>query len=168
VNPRQVADQRPLYLRFISQYRDDIVACWDEDGEYCPDRCEIPREVQLLWAASYCEADTCNGGFHQFFSNPTGFLAPEAVIGFELIGLPECADVLKRAMAFFGEPYPRLADVRNAKLYAVQRDPNDWNRETDDPFVQLDAEFYDCLKVNSFNSAANEYVERIASHWRVT
>ena len=48
---------------------------------------KVPVHLGLLLAAHWCRSEVFNGGFHQFFSNPTGVLAPEAVSGFKAIGL---------------------------------------------------------------------------------
>jgi hypothetical protein len=40
-------------------------------------------------------------------------LAPEAVEAFNYLGMPECSAILKNAMTFFGEPYPRDRSSRD-------------------------------------------------------
>src|SRR4051794_27697626 len=67
----------------------------------------LPREVGHLFAAHWCMSEVCNGGFHQFFGNSTGVLAPEAVEGIRAMGLTVWADILAAAMQLFGTPYPR-------------------------------------------------------------
>jgi hypothetical protein len=73
-------------------------------------------EERNLYAISLCEAEVCNGGFHQFFSNQSVILAPETVEGYKTVGLKPYADLVKETMAFFGDPYPRAFKVRG-KLY---------------------------------------------------
>jgi hypothetical protein len=60
-----------------------------------------------LLAAHWFYSEHTNGGLHQFFANPTGVLAPEAVIGLRAIGLPGVADLLQEAMDRAATPYPR-------------------------------------------------------------
>jgi len=43
---------------------------------------QLPPEVGHLLAAHRCQSEVRNGGFHQFFSNSTGVLAPEALAAF--------------------------------------------------------------------------------------
>jgi hypothetical protein len=95
---------------------------------------EIPR---LLFAAHFCESEVSNGGLHQFFSNPTGILAPEAVQAFRRIGFADAAGILERAMGFFGTPYPRDQELRLERLRTRQGE----TRKEWDPFHELDDEF---------------------------
>ena len=99
-----------------------------------------------------------NGGFHQFFINPTGILAPEAVVGFRAIGLPSCAGLLEDAMAFFGSPYPREQTERENALAEIVGE----TRQERDPFYSLDDEFYRLCSVENggFETAADTYAAR--------
>jgi len=51
----------------------------------------------LHWTIS----EVSNGGFHQYFYNSTGYLAPEAITGAELLGASEYANVIRRATSIF-------------------------------------------------------------------
>ncbi len=97
--------------------------------------------VGELFAINWCQSEVCNGGFHQFFTNSTGVLAPEALAGFRSVGLRDCGELLKEAMAFFGEPYPREREIRIERLRKRKgKSRKDW-----DPFNKLDDQFYKCL-----------------------
>jgi len=72
----------------------------------------IPRPVLLLFAAHFCLSELHNGGLLQFFWNSTGIMAPEAIEGFEAIGMLELASVIGAAAAPLGSPYPRDRDDR--------------------------------------------------------
>lgn len=112
----------------------------------------IPPEVGHLYAAHWCQSEVCNGGLHQFFSNTTGLLAPEALEGFRAIGLTEWAEILAEAMKFFGSPYPRERADRNDLLASFTR-----RRDT---FCDLDERFYECS--DSWQEAADTYAERVS------
>jgi Domain of unknown function (DUF4375) len=71
-----------------------------------------PYAAVIVYAAHFCQSEIHNGGLLQFFWNNTGVLAPEALEGFRVIGMPRLAAVLKGAMAKLGEPYPRDRDDR--------------------------------------------------------
>jgi hypothetical protein len=92
-----------------------------------------------LFAAHWCQSEVHNGGFYQFFSNPTGVLAPEALAGFRAIGLQEWAAALEAAMRFFGDPYPRDQEGRERKLAR----PGGVARGRWRPFTILDESFYE-------------------------
>ena len=104
---------------------------------------------QNLLAAHWCQSEVRNGGFHQFFSNSTGLLAPEAAAGFRAIGLPQCADLVDEGMKLFGDPYPREQEDRSEKLEADSG-----------PFDALDDRFFDAIRNRGFELAADAYASK--------
>jgi hypothetical protein len=68
---------------------------------------QLPIYVGDLLATHWALSEISNGGLHQLFRNPTGVLVPEAVQGFERMGLSDVADLIRRAMTHFGQVYPR-------------------------------------------------------------
>jgi hypothetical protein len=127
----------------------------------------VRPELGHLFAAHWCQSEVCNGGFHQFFHNSTGVLAPEAAEGFRAIGMPQAAALVQEAMSFFGSEYPRDQEMRIAALdaYAEQHPgadgeyPPAW-----DLFHELDGRFFDELDhsgTRRFDRAADEYARRI-------
>jgi len=116
---------------------------------------KVSRNVLNLYAAHWCQSEVNNGGFHQFFYNTTGLLAPEAVEGFSAIGLPEWSAVLSEAMGYFGARYPRERALRLERLpMADGRTRAEW-----DPFAGLDDRFYssDDAKRSRWELAADAY-----------
>lgn len=73
---------------------------------------KISAKQQALYAAHWAQSEVRNGGLDQFFSNPTGVLAPEAVEGYRALGMHQTAAVIEEALKFFGDPYPRDREVR--------------------------------------------------------
>lgn len=140
------------------------VNIYDGAKPFMADFKRLPKPIGHLLAAQWCQSEVCNGGFHQFFHNSTGVLAPEALEGFEAIGLDGLAAALAKAMAFFGERYPRSREVRIRKLDTFSRPvgkaPKNaraswaWN-----PFEDLDDEFYRVLatKKGNWENAANSF-----------
>jgi Domain of unknown function (DUF4375) len=128
---------------------------WDDGPEAFVRRFRSVRPAGgNLYAAHWCQSEVRNGGFHQFFSNTTGLLAPEALQGFRAIGAVEWAEILGEAMRHFGTPYPRERDDRQELLSLRQRRP----REEWDPFYELDKRFYEWA--DNWEDAANAYAER--------
>jgi hypothetical protein len=100
----------------------------------------------------------CNGGFHQFFANSTGVLAPEALAGFRAIGLEEEAAALAEAMEQLGTPYPREREERWDRVRNVKRGSSEGR-----PFSSLDERFYDCLdrEEDRWVQAADAYASKV-------
>ncbi|HEY8130684.1 MAG TPA: DUF4375 domain-containing protein [Thermoanaerobaculia bacterium] len=141
-----------LYWSFIEPIW-DLVSIYDGPEVFLSQFAKLPEVQQHLFAAHWCQSEIRNGGHHQFFSNATGVLAPEAVEGFRAIGLSRCADTVGQAMRFFGSTYPREEDVREEALAAFERrDPENW-----DPFTELDALFFDAIEDDGFDKAADSY-----------
>jgi Domain of unknown function (DUF4375) len=119
----------------------------------------IRPEIGHLYAGHWCQSEVCNGGLHQFFSNTTGLLAPEAVDGFRAIGASVWADILAEAMEMFGSPYPRVREVRERFLPIHQPRPHEeW-----DPLSRFDDRFYDW---DDWERVANVYAEHMIAKGR--
>jgi hypothetical protein len=113
----------------------------------------VPTPIGYLFAVHWCQSEICNGGFAQFFANPTGVLAPEAEMGCNVIGVPICGELISKAMSFFGSPYPRDFDERNLALENC--DPKWWKIEY---FHDLNSAFYD--ELNNLYIFCDAYAEK--------
>jgi hypothetical protein len=73
---------------------------------------------RALLALHWCVTETTNGGFDQFFTNPSGLLVDEAVAAFRHIGVPEASTLLEQARVILArrpaEPDPDAADFDEA------------------------------------------------------
>lgn len=107
----------------------------------------------------------CRGlqwGFHQYFTNSTGHHAPEAIIGFCELGLNDVADIVRQAVAVFGEDFPRKRAEREEFLASFDGDDvSEWN-----PFHKVDDAFSEAIKIpgapelyddDRFTMAAKKY-----------
>lgn len=63
------------------------------------------RAVYVTWVV---DTEVNNGGFNQFFYNRGDRLAGEALIGYELLGAEDYADVMRAAIAIFEADRDRL------------------------------------------------------------
>lgn len=120
----------------------------------------VRPEIGHLYAAHWCQSEVRNGGLHQFFSNTTGLLAPEAMDGFRAIGAEDWGKILAQAMTHFGATYPRDRYDREEFLPMRQRCP----REEWDPFYQLDVRFFDWA--DNWEDTANAYAEQVVAGGR--
>ena len=104
---------------------------------------------RALLALHWTVAEVCNGGFDQYFVNPTGDLASEALAGFRRIGATEAAGLLEQTLgAFPGGPPPRDRDARMASLDALD------DEARDALFEELDERFYALLDTELYPRAA--------------
>jgi hypothetical protein len=134
------------------------VSIYDGGHVFLHEFAQLPQCERTLFAAHWCQSEVCNGGLHQFFTNPTGVLAPEAAVAFDELGLHEVSRLIRTAMAFFGDCYPREQEQRLAALEAV---PGATRKEWD-PFRHLDDPFYAAIDWpnNAFATAADSFVLR--------
>jgi hypothetical protein len=122
---------------------------------------EISSIQRVLFASHWAYSEIQNGGLHQFFSNSTGVLAPEAVAGFRSLGMERCAVAISSAMKFFSGDYPREKRTRGDALDAYQNaNPEAWN-----PFEDLDEAFYDAADSENcgFIVAATVYANQVVT-----
>lgn len=135
----------------------DVVSIYDGADTFLQQYGAAPDASQVLFAAHWTQSEVLNGGFGQYFSNSTGVLAPEAVEAFRALGMPRTAAVIERAMSFFGSPYPRDRELREAALDAADEDI--------DPFEDADDSFFDAVEEENggFEAAADAYA---AAHRR--
>lgn len=138
------------------------VSIYDGPDEFLAGFRRLRPEVGHLLAATWCQSEVCNGGFHQFFTNSTGVLAPEALAGFRAIGLTVWADILAEAMAWFGDQYPREQADRIDRLRSHNA-ANPGRRMQWDPFYTLDERFYDWLHAepDRWGRAADAYAASV-------
>jgi hypothetical protein len=94
----------------------DAVSIYDGEHVFLEQLSKLTEKEKTLFSAHWAQSEIMNGGLGQFFSNPTGILAPEAVSAFLALGMPKSAKALEEAMLFFGEPYPRNRSMRADKL----------------------------------------------------
>jgi len=140
------------YWRTIEPFWDQI-GLPDTAEEYLGRLAWVPTPIALLHAAHWVQSEVRNGGFGQFFDNPTGVLAPEAFRGLTAMGLPECAATLSHAMEKLGTPYPRDRKERRHRLNEIE--PEVFN-VLDDEFLALLEE-----EASGFERAADSYSETI-------
>jgi hypothetical protein len=131
---------------------------WDDGAQkFLRQFRRVAPEVGHLYAGHWCQSEVCNGGFFQFFGNTTGLLAPEALAGFQAIGVREWAEILAEAMKHFGTPHPRDRFDRFVLLPMPQQGPSEqWN-----PFCKLNQRFFEWTE--KWEDTANDYAARVVA-----
>jgi hypothetical protein len=97
----------------------DTVNFYDGEETYLISIEPLDRRLVLLYAAHFAYSEICNGGFQQFYWNPTGTIAPETIEGYRLIEMPELAALVERSSALLESPYPRGCQLRQRVLLRV-------------------------------------------------
>jgi hypothetical protein len=141
------------YWSVISPYWLSLNASWDRGADAFLAECRrVPAPVLHIYAGHWCQSEVDNGGFHQFFFNTTGLLAPEAAQGFRAIGLLDWSAIVSDAMNFFGDAYPRERSIRLNLL--PPGEPS--------PFAALDQRFYESPDAARYHweRAADSYARR--------
>ncbi len=148
------------YWQFIMPVWDKV-SIYDGGEAFLHQFSETTEKQKVLLPAHWAQSEILNGGLGQFFSNDTGVLAPEAATAFEKLGMPNCADILRQSMQFFGMPYPRDRLTREQKFkafYAQFGDEAIPLLELEDAMaVEIEEEnggFWDAA--NKFAAVANE------------
>ncbi len=152
-----------IYWKFIEPIWEEV-DIFSSPKIFLEQFAKISLPQQNLLAVHWCCSEVENGGLHQFFWNPTGILAPEAVKGFQAICFDKIAKNLQEAMRFFGEEYPREQRIRIEMLDKIRGTA----REDFDPFSMFEPElFADNIKYEKleniryrFEIAADNYAKK--------
>ena len=112
-----MAERAPSYWDAVVRVMDSI----DIDGpdEFSASFSKVPRPIGIVYAAHLCLEEVRNGGFFQFFYNSTGVLGPEALEGFQAVGMTGVGSAINSALAVFGSSYPRGREARYDALLGV-------------------------------------------------
>lgn len=97
---------------------------------------------RLVWAVLWTDAEVCNGGLDQFFSNSTGMIWPEAVEGFAAIGREDLSNILREAVACFPSPPARDRKLRQKALEGLNEGALD---DLTNRYYDAEGNFYDDL-----------------------
>jgi hypothetical protein len=119
-----------------------------------------PEQVIFCTWPFGCEVN--NGGFHQFFTNPSGEYAVETVAALEKVQMPFAASVLRRALAGFPNHQPEKDhDRRNKQVWSLPPEIQDdlfdkltgeYNDSSEDPYL-LQANYIRAHRADFIGSA---------------
>ena len=142
--PRAAAEASDdLGWAVIERIFNELATPYEPDPRYFA-LTEGQRALYALW---WTEAEIANGGFHQFFSNSTGFFAADVPAAARLIGADRLAAISERANEVLtGSPLvdvPRERDARSELLEAVDDDAID---ELDEPWYDAADGLHDLIE----------------------
>ncbi|HEY7089451.1 MAG TPA: DUF4375 domain-containing protein, partial [Tepidisphaeraceae bacterium] len=129
----------------------------DEQGQV-HDRFEnLTHPQQVYWVCFEVDAQVCNGGFEQFFFNPSGRysrMAPQALVE---VGATKCASLMLKALEFLGPDRVEAAE----KVYLNITEPEVRSR-----LSELDSQYYDKMHAEPVLELLKYYAARHAEHFR--
>ena len=95
----------------LMPYEDAVISLESPD-QFAQRLAGMPTWAQHLVAVRCVDGEIHSGGFFGLFCSDYGVLTPEAVEGFNAIGMSETASIVAGAMSSFGSPYPRETEKR--------------------------------------------------------
>ena len=120
---------------------DVIEPMWDELGTPYEqdDRLQSAATAgqRALYALHWTNSEVCNGGFHQYFANPTGMLTAEAIAGAYLVGAAGYGEAIERAASVFGPSVPPTQDERQGRLARLTVDETQLLNASDEKWYEL-------------------------------
>lgn len=122
-------DDVPPSAQVVVRWGDDLIEALDEPAQYHAELTKLPDRIANVICVELLDWQVRNGGFHQYFYNSYGIGVAGAVKGFEAMGLSECADIARAALAQFKGAFP---EDRLARIKVVG--------ETSAPIIDFDAQ----------------------------
>jgi hypothetical protein len=83
---------------------------------------------KIFFSLWWFQAETNNGGLHQFFFNDLGAYAADALHALELIGASRTADILRRAISVFPDSQVPTDILRRGQILCDLPDELQWER----------------------------------------
>lgn len=84
---------------------------------------KMPKILKTVYLVNEYESEVNNGGFHQFFTNPSGKYTNETIESLQLIGAEKSKELLEEALAILlkhNETHKNLnKKLNNLKLYEI-------------------------------------------------
>ncbi|ADW68450.1 DMP19 family protein [Granulicella tundricola] len=131
----------------------DDINIYDGPSAFLLSYASAAQPAGILCAAHFVQAEAVNGGFHQLFMNSSGILAPEAVFGFQELGMIKAAEAVEAAIKLLGTGYPLDLAERQQRLAQV---PERY-------LAPLDQQFAEAIDTENggFEKVANEFVKNL-------
>jgi hypothetical protein len=118
-----------------------IEKIWNElNTPYSPDArlSDLSPGQRAIYSLQWIRSEVVNGGFDQCFSNPAGYLLPDARAGATLFESREWSELLSEAASVFSDPYPKDTQRRQELLEDLSPDALALMDRLDDRFYELD------------------------------
>ena len=100
----------------------------------------MPRGLQVFYLSFIVEAEVMNGGFNQFFWNPSSEYAELIAPALRELGDPEAANIFEQALALANAEIGSTAKVRTIEAFSESYGSTQLN-EFDEPFCKRADQF---------------------------
>ena len=110
----------------------------------------IPEKAVNLFCIHWLHLEIYNGGFWQYFHNSTSVTLPEAIRGFQAIGMSEVSSLIKEASLKLGDPFPFDTEERR-QIVGTPEERMD--------FDSLEESFYELADTYQFFRKKPKFVE---------
>jgi hypothetical protein len=128
-----------------------LVDFYEDMATYEASLARFSRPQRLVWAICLYRGEVNNGGHDQFYSNSSGLVWRDALLGLEAVDLPMFADILRASVARFkSEPSPDRME-RNDELIEGELDFDDLDRTfyATEEEIDLDARLTDYVRAHA-------------------
>jgi Domain of unknown function (DUF4375) len=115
--------QKPKFPKVYAAYYDELLF-YDGREAWHARYLKCPENGRNLFCVHWTFLEIDNGGFWQYFHNSSGVMAPEAVVGYRAIGMPEVAAAIESAMAKLPNPYPFDREERQQAVGELDKPMN--------------------------------------------
>lgn len=109
----------------------------DDDEEDAPPQWQfVTKGQRLVYAVTWLEREVLNGGFAQYFDNPTAWTFHDALGGLRAMNRPAIADLLVQSASHFPNGRPsRIRKLRQEQLNKLADAERQRRNVADDPHV---------------------------------
>jgi len=157
---------RPIYkeltVDIIDKTTDDelVQTVFDNLSEKLPDdytkeydavlNFSKPRQaIYLIWIL---EAEVSNGGFNQYYANPSGQFAHITPRALSLVGVDMIADLVKKANTIYANENARITEHQDGTLEGFSESYKN------NPLNDLDSEFYDLSEKENLSKLQIDFI----------
>lgn len=109
------------------------------------------QAIYMIWML---EAEVNNGGYNQFYFNPSGQFYNHLPEALELVGANKFADLTKRANDTFEKENPKITQYQDGTLEGFSKSYDD------NPLNKFDDEFYDLYKTENLQQIQVDFIRR--------
>ncbi|MDX2048252.1 MAG: DUF4375 domain-containing protein [Chitinophagaceae bacterium] len=161
-------NNRPIYKELTEQIIDTtsddnlLQVIFDNLSEKQPRDYEREYETVMNWNKSrqaiymiwLLEAEVNNGGYNQFYFNPSGQFYKHLPEALKLIGANKFADLTKRANDTFEKENPKITQHQDGTLEGFSKSYED------NPLNKFDYEFYNLYKAENLQQIQVDFIRK--------